>query len=1304
MQIRFTIPSCLILLNVLFPLSVKSTNSSPLFAKNGINIEDCSKDVKPNFTFNCISFSFIPPDLTLQCGQPPAQVAPIAIDTCCASPSITYAFTDEMIGSGCTYQIIRTWTAVSACGNSASIQQTITFVDSAPPSFVIDHPMFGLENEGDTLSVPCDFNLFLGGGAVSVTDNCDPSPSVTIFDEIQNGNCLLDGYVKLLFCYWIAEDFCGNRDTFSIYVRFIDTIPPQIQCPPDIEIQCELAGDTSLTGSPVIQENCATVDVTYTDDTLIVDACNKVITRNWRVTDACGFQDLCQQKITLKDDSPPSVECPVDILIDCNETADPSSTGQLTASDNCSFVTIFYFDDTSIVSSCELIIKRSWTAEDACGNTQSCTQQIHSIDMTPPQITCPPDKTIECDAPAEPLLTGMATAEDNCGQNMDLTFTDDSVQITPCDLVITRTWTATDDCGNAGSCSQLITLSDFSPPEITCPEDITIECGQSTDPSHTGAASGTDNCDSDLNFSFVDETIQVSVCTSIIKRTWAATDACGNVSICVQTIFFTDTISPNIICPPDISLQCDASSEPASTGIPGITDNCDAQISSNFQDAIFQPDNCTTLIHRTWTATDNCGNQSSCLQTITLLDTTATTISCPPDLTIDCNSSTDPGLTGKPLTNANCDPTPELTFADDSTQLNDCELLITRNWTSTDACGNSSSCIQHITVANISPPEISCPADMTIECDAIADPLITGFATATDACTGVLEIIFLDEISDSNSCLMAIKRLWTATDICGNTATCIQTIKLLDSIPPAIICPPDVTLNCGQSSDPASTGLAKATDNCDGDPLIAYTDEVSNPNACDPVILRKWQATDLCGNPAECTQTIHLTDIEDPVIVCPPDLTMECGASIDPSDTAGKPFASDDCDTELVVSFGDETIIIDDCESAIHRTWTAEDNCGNQVSCVQIITLIDLSPPILTPVNPMIANLVNQDTIDMSCNNLNQLGAADVAAADICDLNPSVQFSESTEITDCTIDGVQVILTCRWTATDACGNRDTFTLIVRIIDNMPPELIGIPEDTLLACASIPPPPAVIAKDACDGNPVLEFNEFPDTTDPFNCKLIREWTATDQCGNTTVQSQVISVIDCDSCFSPNFVNFENFFVETIENRQVLLRWDFPKIGHQHLFAIQRSADNVLFNDIGVVEGFVHFGEGTDHYLFHDKQARAGNNFYRIKSINATNRSVYSDVINAKFEEVHSTLALLYPNPVRGEATLEFVEKLEKELQLKLTNRFGQILLHKSIPAETVLETIDLKDFPAGIYFVILLQKGKKPATYKLVKMN
>ena len=58
------------------------------------------------------------------------------------------------------------------------------------------------------------------------------------------------------------------------------------------------------------------------------------------------------------------------------------------------------------------------------------------------------------------------------------------------DYVITRTFTATDDCGNATT-TQTITIVDTTAPVLTIPADYSAECG---DEHPMDEASATDNC------------------------------------------------------------------------------------------------------------------------------------------------------------------------------------------------------------------------------------------------------------------------------------------------------------------------------------------------------------------------------------------------------------------------------------------------------------------------------------------------------------------------------------------------------------------------------------------------------------------------------------------------------------------------------------------------------------------------------------------------------------------------------------------------------------------------------------------
>src|SRR5258706_12070940 len=117
-------------------------------------------------------------------------------------------------------------------------------------------------------------------------------------------------------------------------------------------------------------------------------------------------------------------------------------------------------------------------------------------------------------------------------------------------FTITRTYRATDDCGNSATCNQIITVFDNTAPPITCPQNTTVACSNQVPAPNGPTAGATDNCGGVSTVTFVSDVISGMTCTNrfTVTRTYRATDECGNSATCNQTITVFDNIAPAITC------------------------------------------------------------------------------------------------------------------------------------------------------------------------------------------------------------------------------------------------------------------------------------------------------------------------------------------------------------------------------------------------------------------------------------------------------------------------------------------------------------------------------------------------------------------------------------------------------------------------------------------------------------------------------------------------------------------------------------------------------------------------------------
>lgn len=129
--------------------------------------------------------------------------------------------------------------------------------------------------------------------------------------------------------------------------------------------------------------------------------------------------------------------------------------------------------------------------------------------------------------------------------------------------------------------------------------------------------------------------------------------------------------------------------------------------------------------------------------------------------------------------------------------------------------------------------------------------------------------------------------------------------------------------------------------------------------------------------------------------------------------------------------------------------------------------------------------------------------------ADVNDLPPTSSITATSECGEVTITvketkfsgGCAGVLGRDYLAVDDCGNEAKTSQFIRLIDSTAPEVQDFPEEIAVDKNDIPEPIEPIFTDANYSRLDIEFTEKE-----MKHGLVRKWTATDACGNSSTVSQ------------------------------------------------------------------------------------------------------------------------------------------------------------------------------------------------------
>jgi sugar lactone lactonase YvrE len=789
-----------------------------------------------------------------------------------------------------------TWTAIDVAGNVGSATQKVTIIDTTAPiiSKVAELNVEAISEKQNPVTL--------------VAPNATDVQAITITNDAPTFFPL--GQTTIT---WTAKDYSGNNSTTSQIISIIDTSAPDLIVPVDI-IQ-EATGKTGnivSLGEPTATDATGVSSISHNGPSDYPFG-STIIT--WTATDSFGNSISKNQNVTIIDTTKPNISAPLDVTFEAtNLDQNIISLGEPKTSDLVEVQSITN-DSPEAFKLGQTVI--TWTVTDSSGNTNTATQLITVSDGTAPIISAPANITSEATGRDGTMLSiGKAEATDAIGVD---TITNDAPETFPLGETIV-TWTATDTVGNTSTATQTVTVLDTTSPTITAPADIVSEATSSSENAVILSLPIASDSVSDVTITN-DAPSSFPLGETIV--TWTATDEAGNLATTTQKVTITDTTSPTITAPADITQEATSKLENTVTlETPSVSDNVGIETITNDAPELFPVGE--TVV--TWTAMDNSGNTESVSQRIILVDTVPPKFTRLADITVEATSKDSNEVS---LTIPNVFDILDIISLDNDApkQFSLGETTVT--WTATDEAGNSATSSQRIIIQDTTIPIITAPVNITQEADSFEGNSVSlGKADAND----LVEINTITNDAPESFKLGETLITWTATDSSGNVATATQKVTITDTTAPKITPPESLTVEATSlSENHISLSLPSAVDAVSE---VFITNDAPSVFPLGETIVT-WTATDEAENSASITQTITVVDTTAPSLVIPENVVADA-LSLKTPVSLGVASATDLTDDMPNIT-NDAPSMFPLGETVI--TWSVEDRFGNTLTKTQTVTV-----------------------------------------------------------------------------------------------------------------------------------------------------------------------------------------------------------------------------------------------------------------------------------------------------------------------------------------------------------------------------
>ncbi|MNS15863.1 Glycerophosphoryl diester phosphodiesterase family protein [compost metagenome] len=532
--------------------------------------------------------------------------APTTVDNCAGPITGTTAAVFPITALGTTVII---WRFDDGNGNISTANQNVTIKDETPPAVPILADAAG--ECSVTPPVPTTIDACMG----TITGT-----TASVFPITAQG---------ITAVTWTFDDGNGNISTADQNVIIKDITAPIVPILADVTAECSVA---SL-AIPTTADNCTGI-ITGTTATVFPITAQGTTIVTWIFDDGNGNISTATQNVIIDDITPPNIPILADIDGQCSITPTIPTTTDACAG-TITGVTASTFPITNPGTT---VI--TWVFNDGNGNSVTANQNviISQIALAGAETTAcssaQPGYNITLSVTGQSPYTATGTGAPgtwsgntwtsgliSSGTNYNVNFRDASA----CNTV--------NVAGISPNCCRFTVICPtFQPTSVQCYEELPSTVSL-TEAQFEALGNG-DGRIADTRCGVVEITASNSAdegCNTNVTRTYAITeyadtnnngirDAGENTvldtAICTQIIQIRDTTAPVFAeAPPEAAIAADCDTIPPAQSFTA-TDNCGAATIAFDEKKIDGDCASRYSLIRTWTASDNCGNQNSFVQTV----------------------------------------------------------------------------------------------------------------------------------------------------------------------------------------------------------------------------------------------------------------------------------------------------------------------------------------------------------------------------------------------------------------------------------------------------------------------------------------------------------------------------------------------------------------------------------------------------------------------------------------------------------------------------------------------------------------